>query len=185
MSDTEHNFETLYKTFYKSLRNAAENIVRDPEAAHDIVQEVFVKLWHRKDDLAFIMHPKAYLYRSVFNTAITYLNNNKKKASIEDSKIEASDTSDSEILTKELLTHIEAAIEKLPPKCKAIFVLSRFEEMKYKEIAETLGLSLKTVENQMGIALSKLKEELKKYMKTDFFSWLFLAGLAAGLSSLG
>lgn len=169
MTEFDGKFEVLYKTHYKALRNAAENIIRDKDAAHDVVQEVFVKLWHRRDELGAIINERAYLMRSVVNTAITYLNQNKKKKDIEHLHIEWQGSTDAEMLTRELQGKIDHALENLPPKCKAIFVLSRFENMKNKEIAATLGLSLKTVENQMGIALKKLKDDLKMYLKGDFF----------------
>lgn len=178
MSELTDNFENMYKTHYKMLRNAADNIIGDTDAAHDVVQEVFVKLWNRKDEVSAILNQKAYLFRSVINASITYLENNKGKARIDDFKIESMGTTDSKILTRELELKIQGALDSLPPKCKAIFILSRFEGLKNKEIAEHLGLSLKTVENQMGIALKKMKEDLKPYLTREFLS---LVGMALGM----
>jgi RNA polymerase sigma-70 factor (ECF subfamily) len=180
MPELADRFEEMYKLHYKMLRNAAENIIRDADAAHDVVQEVFVKLWHRKDELGVILNEKAYLFRSVTNASITYLSNNKNKSNIESLFVESTSKSDTDLLTKELERKIEIALEGLPPKCKAIFALSRFEGLKNKEIAQTLGLSLKTVENQMTIALKKMRDDLKVYMKGDFFS----IGLAFGAGIL-
>lgn len=179
MSELAGRFEELYKTHYKALRNAAENIVRDKDAAHDVVQEVFVKLWNRRDELGAILNERAYLMRSVVNTAITHLSHIKKKKDIEHMHIEWQGSTDDDVMTRELQTKIDTALENLPPKCKAIFVLSRFENMKNKDIAATLGLSLKTVENQMGIALKKMKDDLKMYFKGDA-----IVLLALGLNSL-
>jgi len=181
MPELADNFEQMYKVHYKMLRNAAENIIGDADAAHDIVQEVFVKLWHRKEELGVIINEKAYLFRSVTNASITYLSNNKNRGKVSDLYIESSNRSDTNLLKKELEGKIENALNALPPKCKAIFSLSRFEGMKNKEIANILGLSLKTVENQMGIALKKLRDDLRIYMKNDFFSLIFWAGM--GISS--
>jgi RNA polymerase sigma-70 factor, ECF subfamily len=164
MAEIPDQFESLYKTHYKMLRSAAANIIRDADASHDVVQEVFIKLYRRKNPLSEIENIKAYLYRSVVNTAFTWLQKNKNKLQFLDVITEDQSRSDSPILMKELELKIENALNNLPPKCKAIFVLSRYEEMKNKEIAETLGLSLKTVENQMGIALKKMREELNPYL---------------------
>jgi RNA polymerase sigma-70 factor, ECF subfamily len=168
MADRLDNFEDVYKTHYKMLRNAAENIIDDHDAAHDVVQEVFIKLWNKKDEIAAILNIKAYLFRSVINTSITYLENNKNKVRTTEFKLESQVTTDSKIIAKELEGKIQKALNALPPKCKAIFVLSRFEGFKNKEIAEHLNISLKTVENQMGIALKKMKEDLKPYLTREF-----------------
>jgi RNA polymerase sigma-70 factor (ECF subfamily) len=178
MPALSERFEEIYKTHYKALRNAAENIIGDGDAAHDIVQEVFLKLWNRKDELGAILNERAYLYKAVINSSITHLSNSKKKSSLSDAAIGSSGSADTEMMTKELRGKIQLALDALPPKCKAIFVLSRFEGMKNKEIAQVLNLSLKTVENQMGIALKKMRDDLKPYMNNEFFSWFFLLGIS-------
>ncbi|WP_317898354.1 RNA polymerase sigma-70 factor [Aurantibacillus circumpalustris] len=178
MAELSDNFEDMYKGHYKMLRNAAENIIGDADSAHDVVQDVFVKLWNRRDEVSAILNVKAYLFRSVINTSLTYLENNKNKTRIGELKIESSGTTDSPLLTKELEVKIQTALNNLPPKCKAIFALSRFEGLKNKEIAEQLGLSLKTVENQMGIALKKMKEDLKYYLPKESFFVFFLFGFS-------
>ena len=176
MIDLADNFEEMYKVHYKMLRNAAENIIGDADAAHDVVQDVFIKLWNRKDEIAVILNKKAYLFKSVINASITYLENNKNKTSLGDLKLEASGRTDSPVLIKELESKIQFALNALPPKCKAIFVLSRFDGLKNKEISDYLGLSIKTVENQMGIALKKMKEDLKHYLSKELFSLALLLG---------
>jgi RNA polymerase sigma-70 factor (ECF subfamily) len=133
-----------------------------------------VKLWHRREELGAILNEKAYLMRSVVNTSLTYIAQNKKQKELTEYHLEADGTADRNILQKELEQKIETALEQLPPKCKAIFVLSRFENLKNKEIAATLGVSLKTVENQMGIALKKLRDELKSYFKGDLMPFLIM-----------
>ncbi|MDP1800555.1 MAG: RNA polymerase sigma-70 factor [Bacteroidota bacterium] len=157
-------FEIIYKAHYNNLRNTVENIINDKDASHDVVQEVFLKLWNKKDEMDRILDPKAYLFRSVINASLTYLENNKKRVYLSDIKIASIDNTDENILLKELEIKIQAAIDNLPPKCKVIFVLCRFENMKHKEIAQHLSISLKTVENQMGIAIKRLNHELKPYL---------------------
>ncbi|MCD6069102.1 MAG: polymerase subunit sigma-24 [Bacteroidetes bacterium] len=181
MSDTNSAFETLYKTYYNSLRNTANNIIGDSDGAHDIVQEVFLKLWHRKEELSTVIHQKAYLFRSVINASLSHLENKKqvvpaatltKIPGDPDPAYQQTNSIDttSSLDRKELEAKISRALNKLPPKCKAIFALSRFEDMKYREIAEHLGVSLKTVENQMGIALKKIRADLSPYLTREFIA---------------
>ncbi len=171
-------FEEMYKAHYDALRNSAQNIIGDHDASHDIVQEVFLKLWHRREELEVILNPKAYLFRSVINASITYLEKNKKSVALLGTELEASRHADSKILFRELEIKVQNALNNLPPKCKAVFVLSRFEELKNKEIAELLGLSVKTVENQMGIAIRKMREELHPYLTKDIIALTMSAGLS-------
>jgi RNA polymerase sigma-70 factor, ECF subfamily len=160
----ESIFESLYKEHYRLLRNAAENIIGDRDASHDIVQEVFVRLWNKREELHLILNPRAYLFKSVINTSLTYLQKNKNNVTLNEMRIEMNSDPGDALMEKELGKKIRTALNSLPPKCKAIFVLSRFEEMKNREIAALLGLSVKTVENQMGIALKKMRGELKAYI---------------------
>jgi RNA polymerase sigma-70 factor (ECF subfamily) len=162
------SFEQLYKSHYRSLRIAAANIINDQDAAHDIVQEVFLKFWHRRNDLAQILNHKAYLYKSVVNASITYLSKNKSNVRMMDLMIESPGNPGSDLLAKELEYKIRSALENLPPKCRAVFVLSRYEDLRNKEIAGILGLSVKTVENQMTIALKKMKSDLRPYFPKNF-----------------
>lgn len=166
----QEKFEIIYKTYYTTLRNVVENIINDKDASHDVVQEVFLKLWRKREELDLILHPKSYLYRSAVNAAISYLETNKQPVQLTDLKVADTEHADSNILTRELEIKIRLALDKLPAKCKAIFVLSRFENMKYKEIAGFLDISEKTVENQMGIALKRMREDLKQYITKSFLS---------------
>jgi len=177
----QDSFEALYKEYYSLLRNAAENIIGDQDASHDIVQEVFVKLWNKREELHLILNPRAYLYRSVINTSLTYLRKNKSNVALTDLKIETFNDPGTVLMEKELGRNIRKALNSLPPKCKAIFVLSRFEDLKNREIAVMLGLSVKTVENQMGIALKKMKAMLAPGVSRA--GLLILTGLLAALVS--
>lgn len=177
MAQLSDSFEEMYKTHYKMLRNASENIIGDADAAHDVVQDVFIKLWNRKDEVGAILNKKAYLFKAVINASITFLENNKNKTMMGDLKVEfGGEHTDASMMAKELESKIQVALNALPPKCKAIFVLSRFEGLKNKEISEYLGLSIKTVENQMGIALKRMKEDLKPYLTREFFVPLLVLG---------
>ncbi|WP_051539083.1 RNA polymerase sigma-70 factor [Prolixibacter bellariivorans] len=132
--------------------------------SEDIVQEVFFKLWTDKGRIAIETSVKAYLYQMVRNTSLNYL---KHKNVIKQYEIANKDESnyigeslDELLIGKELNAKIQAAIEKLPTERRKVFLLSRMDGLKYKEIAEKLNISIKTVENQMGKALSTLRTEL-------------------------
>jgi RNA polymerase sigma-70 factor, ECF subfamily len=159
----------LFKTYYSPLVKLVYRMLKNVEASEDIVQDVFVKVWNNRENLDHNKSIKSYLYRSAINTALNYIEKNKRSAPI--TKIEAvidkhkGNTTEEKINYKELEFRVSAAIDTLPPKCKAIFVMSRYDELSYKEIAESLELSIKTVENQIGKALGILRESLRSYIK--------------------
>jgi RNA polymerase sigma-70 factor, ECF subfamily len=163
--------------------------VKDQQAAEDIVQDVFLKLWKIRKDIDFAVPLKSYLYRATTNSAINWLNKNKNIVSeSEISQLETKNLSpfnaEDNLNIRELEIKIREAIDKLPPKCKAIFVLSRYEGLKYKQIAEHLDVSVKTVENQMSIALEKLRKDLEPYITDDFLGLLSLTAILLPLLSL-
>lgn len=134
-----------------------------------MVQEVFISLWERRNEIVITHSIKSYLVSSVRNRSINYLKlqlpKDRRKEDLDDFHIALTASSDAPGLEyNELYDIIQEAISQLPEKCKAIFILSREEGLTYKEIANELSLSLKTVENQMGIALKKLRAALKPYL---------------------
>jgi len=173
------DFESLFKTHNKALRNLAYNLVRDKDAAKDVVQEVFLKLWNNRQNLNLEDSIKHYLFKATAHTALNHLRFSKKLITLEDDVLKNAVTSETstESNYSELEWRVRRAIDKLPPKCKAIYTLSRHEGLKYQEIADTLNLSLKTVENQMGIALEKLREDLKPFLTIDSIILAILVGL--------
>jgi RNA polymerase sigma-70 factor, ECF subfamily len=173
MIDSKPDFESIFKSQFATLCNIAFNITKNKKAAEDIVQDIFLKLWKNKHRIEAIDNYKGYLYRSVTNASIDYLKQNKNTIPVAAQREIVSPASNGEkqMMEKELAVKIEKALLSLPPKCRAIFVLSRHEGMKYREIAEYLEISVKTVENQMGIALGKLREELKPYLTREFNSY--------------
>lgn len=183
--DSVFEFEQLFKQQYRSLCNAANNIINDREAAEDIVQEVFVKLWSKRSELGVIRSLKSYLFRATINTALNYLESRKsivRLAKID--AVEAPSGAGDKFHYTELERKLAEALEQLPPKCKAIFVLSRYEGMKYQQIADHLDISVKTVENQMGKALHILREELKPFLTREFLTIATGIAIAAALSLL-
>lgn len=143
-------------------------IVRDQATVEDLAQNVFIRFWEKRHQINITSSVGAYLNRMGVNEALAYLRKNKRY-SIEEltPQTRSGDTVDSSeqtYLHTELQEQIKTAIETLPPRCRLVFQLSRYEELTYKEIAEKLEISVKTVENQMGKALRVLREELKGYL---------------------
>lgn len=167
------DIEYLFKEHYKKLYRVALRIVNDGQAADDVVQDVFLSIWKNRESIKISTTIEGYLIKSTLNKALNHLEKNKTnlKISITD-QLELKEGMSSmkpESFDYELFQQmVYQVLDTLPPKCKTIFMLSRFEEMKYKEIAAHLDISIKTVENQMSIALSKLNGELKPKLKNHF-----------------
>jgi RNA polymerase sigma-70 factor (ECF subfamily) len=168
--DETRFIELLFKHYYASLCRTVNRIVHDTDAAEDLVQDVFMKVWNNRQTLEINHSIKSYLYRSAINSALNYLEKNKKQVSMEEvSFTEPSNNHTEDLLNAaEVQQRVNEATEALPPACKTIFILSRHENMSYKEIADTLQISPKTVENQMGKALKHFREYLNAYIKHLF-----------------
>lgn len=152
------NFSELYLTYYSKLVRFAKEFVIQEEDAENITQDVFIILWENRDFIEHIDNMNAYLFRLVRNKCLDYLKHKvfeqRYVESVQTSyEVDVVEDNDTEIL-------IRAAINSLPKRCRAIFLLSRVEGLKYKEISELLGISVNTVECQMGIALKKLRIKL-------------------------
>ena len=173
-TDTNAVFERVFKEHFKGLHSYAITIVRDDADAEEIVQNVFYKLWERREQMAELQSVNAYLYRSVYNESLNYLKHQKVKMAYQAHAVNHSPQqtggSDSASV-KELEAKIQVAMNDLPEQCRTVFQLSRFEELKYREIADRLGISVKTVENQMGKALKILRSKLAEYLPVI---WLLL-----------
>ncbi|MFM9950160.1 MAG: RNA polymerase sigma-70 factor [Saprospiraceae bacterium] len=167
--DTEKAIEALFQLYYVYLCQAAFRIVTDSQLAEDLTQEVFFELWRKKEGIAFTISIKAYLRRAVVNKALNYIRDRKKITDDEDKmlKVESTAPSATQLLdSEELQQLIDRSIDELPEKCRLVFVLSRFEEMSYQEIADHLGISIKTVENQIVKALKHMRIALQPWMET-------------------
>lgn len=180
-------FEEIFRLHYKMLCNAANKILNDRDAAEDVVQDVFLKFWSKRENINIIHSVKSYLYRATINTSLNYLESNKKIIRLKDTEHSSESltiNAGEELSHKELKSKIDEAMDQLPPKCKVVFVLSRYEGMKYQQIADHLGISIKTVENQMGKALKMLRERLKPFLTSEFITIAGTIGLATLLSFL-
>jgi RNA polymerase sigma-70 factor (ECF subfamily) len=161
---TFKDFEDLFKANYSSLCRIAWRITNSQEAAEDIVQDCFYRLWKEREKIAIRFSIKSYLYKTVANAALNHIKSNKRFQVLElkddGDFIDDSDNKESEEQKDAMAAKIKSVVDELPPKCRAVFVLCKYEGMKYREVAETLEISIKTVENQMLIAMQKIRENL-------------------------
>lgn len=164
----ERIFEVVFRKYYQSLCNYANSMLKELDEAEEIVQNLFSGIWEKRTDLEINVSLKSYLYRAVHNHCLNRIKHLKIREEYQqyaDNYYETSYESVNQIVIKnELERKIHEAIDKLPEQCRLIFRLSRFEELKYHEIAEQLGISPKTVENQVGKALKILRTELAEYL---------------------
>lgn len=175
----ENVFEQVFRLHYQRLCNYAAGIVADTDEAEEVVQQLFVNVWEKRMTLEITLSLKSYLYRAVHNACLNKLKQQKVRKLYADEHIKNSDEAyehtSQTIVKTELEKQIHTAINTLPEQCRMVFKLSRFEEMKYAEIATHLGISVKTVENHMGKALRIMREQLKDYlpMIIVLMPWLF------------
>jgi RNA polymerase sigma-70 factor (ECF subfamily) len=162
----EKAFEILFHKYYGILCSFATKIIKDDVAAEEIVQDFFVKLWEKREQLFIETSLKNYLFRSIKNLCLNFIQHNKTKirhAQMVLSEVESNFSDDSNYPEVDLFVKIEESISSLPEKRLEIFRLSRQEGLKYHEIAQKLNISIKTVETQMSLAIKTLREKLKNY----------------------
>jgi RNA polymerase sigma-70 factor (ECF subfamily) len=161
-------FERVFKEHYDGLCRFANSYLLDVDEAEEVVQGTFIGFWEKRENLQIETSLKAYLYRSVRNSCLNEIKRQKVRQvhaqAVLQQEVQVAEASDHDALKIELEDRIHHAIQTLPEQCRLIFKMSRFEELKYQEIADQLGLSIKTVENQIGKALKVLREQLKDYL---------------------
>jgi RNA polymerase sigma-70 factor, ECF subfamily len=157
-------FESLFRSSYVSLVRYARTLIKDHDASEEIVQDLFFRLWQDKEKLNIESSLNGYLFRSVHNRCLHYIEHSRVvERHAEQMLYNQSEyqESPSDILNyKELQEKIAQILERLPERCGKIFTMSRFEGLKYTEIAEKLSVSVKTVEANMGRALKEFRKEL-------------------------
>jgi RNA polymerase sigma-70 factor (ECF subfamily) len=160
-------FDEVFRTWYEPLVRYVMRIVRDDAVAEDLAQDAMLELWRRRDQLAPDGGIQPYLWQSVRNRALNHLRHGKVRERAEPRIIAVAPVpaaADAEAGVSELTTALHAALDKLPPRCREVFELSRTRDLRYSEIAELLGVSVKAVEAQMGKALRVLREELSDWL---------------------
>lgn len=175
-SDDESALDLIFEKYYTHLYQIANQVLSDSGMARDMVQEVFFRFWQNRTTISIKTSLKGYLQRSIINQCISFKRGQGKVSFSENSPAFPDNSADiQEILEATGLENlIRAAIDQLPDQCALIFRLSRFEEMSYQEIALHLGISPKTVENQIGKALKSLRHTLK-----PFLSFVIVANLVS------
>ena len=167
-ADDHSAINTIFLKYHVLLCRISLRIVSNPEEAKDVVQEVFIKLWRNRKELNIQYSLEAYLKRAVVNTSLNHIEGKKRFTSLDpsDSKFNhvAENVVDQQLSFNELSSRVDQAIEHLPLRTKAVFTLIRFEEMSYKEVSESLDISLKAVEKEMMKALKLLREALRDYL---------------------
>jgi RNA polymerase sigma-70 factor (ECF subfamily) len=163
-SDQVRAYESLFRMFQPALVRFAFAQMRNEEEAREAVQEIFIKIWQKRDDLALNEELKPYLYRAVRNNCLNRLKRAKTDPLPEDgAELPApADQPDDSAENRARIKAIFREIEQLPGRAKEIFLMSRVEGLTHKEIAEVLEITPKTVENQIGISLKKIREGVFK-----------------------
>ena len=177
-TDAEKAFEWLFRRYFTELCQVVYRVAHDEHLAQDLVQEVLYELWRKRDKLTISTSLRAYLKRAVLNRTLNHLRDNRKWTSEERMPEIAIEESDAEDLlrSEELQELVDAAIDELPEKCRMVFVLSRYEELSYRDIATELGIAEKTVENQVSKALKYLRQRLLPHLKSGLSLLLLWLG---------
>lgn len=155
---TTEEFEEHFKAFYQPLCLFALRYTGELDDAEDVVQQTFVDVWDKRQTMDRILNLKAYLFQAVKNRSLSYSSKNDHLQAVDTLPDVEDESLDEQIHCAERDARLWNAIDGLPPERKRIFLLSKRDGLKYKEIAEELNISVKTVENQMGKALKALRD---------------------------
>lgn len=165
-------FDALFKKYYTQLVRFCIGYLHDGATAEEMVQDVFVKVWENASRIDIDTSLLAYLYRSVRNHSLNYIKHQEVKKRYEKEQLEATPLNEGSSSGNVNISYFKKAlimaVSDLPEKCRQIFEMAKFEGMSYDEIAEYMQVSGKTVENQMGIALRKLRESLSPHVNQIF-----------------
>ena len=174
--------ETFYK-YYEPLCKYAFTIVKESHSCEDIVQETFLRVWEKKQNLIGSEELTWYLYTAIRNNCLSFLEKKQKTVLGEFNGQEIIETPGERppVPTNETDydTLLKNALENLPPKCREVFVLSRVSNLTYKQISDSLGISIKTVENQMGKALKILRAYIRQKQGLPVILCIFLLFLTS------
>lgn len=170
-TNKEQAIEIIFRQYYAYLCKTVYNMIGNSETAEDLVQEVFLSLWKKESPIKINTSIGAYLKRAAINRTLNHLRSQKMQIVSEEQSpilqtLTTTEQTDQTLETTELAQTIQQAIHHLPPRCRVVFSLSRYENMKYQEIADQLNISIKTVENQISKALKILRQTLQ-----PFLSW--------------
>ena len=165
---SEEGFKVLFKEHFHPLCFLAQRYVKDFDTAREIVQDAFMAVWLKRHTIDVSKSPRPYLSASVQNKCLNYLRDSRKfnkdllicEHLMGDAEGELSDI----MVVKDISRRIDEAIAELPEKCREVFLMNRYEQLKYQEIADKLGISVKTVETHMSKALQHMRNRLAEYL---------------------
>lgn len=164
----EGAFEALFRTYYAPLVGFANRMLQGRGAAEDIVQDVLLELWKRRESIDVGQSPKAYLFRAIRNRSLNELRHEGNVRRLEPvvRELNPSDAPPADVDTgaRELEVVINHAVNSLREPIRECFLLSRRDKLTYGQIAEVMGVSIKTVEARMGAALRELRESLAEWL---------------------
>ena len=169
----EAAIDVLFRKYYTFLCRVVVRVVKDENVAEDLAQEVFFDLWRKRDTLHINTSLKAYIRRAGVNRSLNYIRDQRLPLEDEEKMPDVSARQPNaidQLETSELKALIDQAIDRLPERCRIVFTLSRFEQLSYKEISDKLGISVKTVENQISKALKLLRANLAPYIRDGLLS---------------
>lgn len=174
INGNEQAFEQVFKAYFKNLHAYACNILKNDATSEEVVQNVFFKLWSSKNNINVQSSLSAYLYRAVHNECMNHIKHGNVRKVYQmhaayTMQAAGNGHADNGHAQTELHQKLQEAMNDLPEQCRTIFQLSRFEDLKYREIAKVLGISIKTVENQMGKALRILRIKLADFLPLLIF----------------
>jgi RNA polymerase sigma-70 factor (family 1) len=159
--EDQHAYKELFTELYSYLYHFAFSFVKSKQSAEEILSDVFIKIWEKRKELEKIDNLKVYMYVATRNTSLNYAEKQKRTATYNIDELAGNISEfyfDPEqlLITAEMANRIRKAIQELPPKCKQVFKLIKEDGLKYREVAEIMSISEKTVENQLAIALRKI-----------------------------
>ena len=165
-------FRQIFDALFSNLTKFSFSFVHSKEAATEIVDELFVQLWVKRADIMKINDLRVYLYTATKNASLNYISKKAKQIELEpyeNLQVQMTDVVSPEqiMITKEMLQKIKEAIDSLPPRCKLIFKFVREDGLSYSEVAEILGLSIKTIDSQMVIAVARIRAKLMNVIETS------------------
>ena len=171
------SFDRLFDLYHKKVYLFARGILKSHEDAEYIVQEVFIKIWEKRNKLDEQLSFESYIFTISYNTSISLVRKKLKERSFINAwqkRMENETLVVNEVYYKDLSDRVEKLIEKLPPRRKQVFLMSREDGITYKEISERLGISVNTVENHVAASLKFLRDHLEETLAVALFFALFL-----------
>ncbi|MEM6316037.1 MAG: RNA polymerase sigma-70 factor [Bacteroidota bacterium] len=172
----EAAIDLIFRKYYTFLCRSVYRIIPDTQITEDLAQDVFYELWKKREKININTSLRAYLKRAALNKALNYIRDQKidfRNAPPKEDLASKSNSVLQNLAADNLQAQIDAAIDSLPEKCRLVFVLSRYEEMTYQQIADQLNISIKTVENQISKALKNLRKALSEHLPTALLTFIF------------